>query len=445
MPSLFKTVGWLRTPFVREFSWLSGANQISGLFSLLGLLVLAQVETVTVVGQVVFAQAVAGVVLLFLDLRFEDAIQRYFPQMAMRSQATAEAFFWRLVRWDVAFGLCLALMTTIALATGIIPETDSLVPPLVWVALLSSGLTTCVGSINAGFAVTGGLTLLGQLSLVAATANALFMGAGAVLGGGLGYLLGGLVGSLLQLALFLRFVRQRVKPSRHKIPPPPGMFKFLMSSSAASSVAVGSESGVLTVAGLTGSPTLVALLRVSQAPARLLMAAFSPIAVQAFPRLANMAVVRDQTGIAKLAERATRLTLIASGTLCLVALPLVHAVVETAFGPPYLAATLGVSLMLASGVLRSSIAWSKVLPLAVGRPGLRLVVVLVESAIMLAGAAILTYVVEDPGTATSWLAGLHLTLALLLFVFWLSIARSPRLIRAQGELDQDPPAENGCP
>lgn len=434
MPEVLrKRIGRLRAPVVREFSWLSGSNQLSGLFSILGLLVLTRVESVSVVGQVVFAQAVAGVIMLVFDLRFEDAIQRYFPQLAGESQAKAESFFWRLVRWDGAFGLFIVLAAAATFAAEVIPTTDTLIPVFVFVALLSSGLSTCVGSINAGFAVTRGLTILGQLSLLAATVNALLMVVGAVLGGGLGYLWGGLVGSILQLALLFLMVSKRIQPSRARTPVPRGLVKFLVSSSAASSVAVGSESGVLTVAGLTGSPTLVALLRVSQAPARLFMAAFSPIAVQAFPRLSSMAASRDQVGIATLAAKATRLTLMASGALCLIALPLVQPVVEMAFGPAYSAATLGVSLMLVSGVLRSSAAWSKVLPLAVGRPGLRLVVVLVESTVMLAGAATLAYVLKDPGTATSWLAGLHLMLGFFLLWFWMRVAQHPRLVREGGD------------
>lgn len=425
----------LRLSSVREFSWLSGANQLTGFLSILALLVLTRLEPVGVVGQVVFAQAAAGIVMLFLDVRFEDAIQRFFPLVLRESSSpkSARAFFWRAVRWDVRFGLTVAAVTTIAWLIELIPETPTVVPHYIAIAMIASGLGTSVGSLNAGFAVTQSLTRLAKITAATSATTSVFAILGTLLLGGTGFLVGALLGTLVHVAVLFGGLRDRLPPCRATDQEwPRGMGRFLAMSSAASSAGVGTEGGVLTVVGLTGGgPTMVAFLKVAQAPMRLVMAVFSPIAVQAFPRLAALAAHQSRDSIVRLTRQATIVVLAIGGIVCLVAMPSMAFVIGLTFGANYVPAALAANLMLAAGVLRSSTTWAKVLPLAVGRPGLRLAIVLMQSILILVGSAIISVTISNQVDATNYVAALEFLISGFLLLLWTGIARWRGLLRRE--------------
>lgn len=423
----------LRSPFAREFTWLSVGNQAAGLLSMTAMVVLVRAAPVAQVGQVVFAQATAALVMTFVDLRFEDAAQHYYPRLAVRSPAIAASLFWRLVRWDALFGLSVVIVALGSWAVGFLPESPVARPSFFALALVAAGIASAVGTLNAGFAVTGGLTSLGRVSLVLSTANAVFAMAGAILLGGLGFLIGNLAGSLLQVAVLCALCRQRlayVNVSPRASALPPGFGRFLLSSSVSTSIVFGSESGVLAIAGIGGGPTLVALLRVAQAPGRLLQSMFSPLAVQAFPRLSNMAAESNQDGMIRWTTRTTKVVL---GVGCLVVVAgalLMQPAIEIMFGAEYTRATHAAILLLLAGLLKAAMSWAKVLPLAVGRPTLRLVVMLAESAVTLAGTVLIIKSTADAPTAAMAIAALSVLVSVVLLFFWLAMSRWRGLLRS---------------
>jgi len=191
----------LRSPFAREFTWLSAGNQASGLLSMAAMVVLVRTAPVAEVGQVIFAQATAALVMTFVDLRFEDAAQHYYPRLAVRSPDSAVFLFWRLVRWDALFGLSVVVITVGAWAAHLLPASHVARPSFFVLALVAAGIASAVGTLNAGFAVTGGLANLGRVSLVLSSVNAGLAMAGSIVLGGLGFLIGNLLGSVLQIVV----------------------------------------------------------------------------------------------------------------------------------------------------------------------------------------------------------------------------------------------------
>jgi O-antigen/teichoic acid export membrane protein len=422
---------------------------------MMAMLVLVRLVPVAQVGQVVFAQATASLVMLVVDLRFEDAVQRYFPQMAARSHEEAVALFWRLIRWDACFGLTVAGIATLAWSIGILPESHIARPLFFTLALVAAGVASAVGTLNAGFAVTDGLTSLGRVALALAAANAALTMVGAMLLGGLGFLIGNLAGSVLQVLVLFALCRRRL-PSvtvNPKVSPlPPGLGRFLMSSSVSTSLAVGSDNGVLAIAGIGGGPILVALLRVAQAPGRLFLSIFSPLAVQAFPRLSKMAAGSDQDAMIQLTNRTTKLVLGAGSFVVMAGILLMAPAIEILYGPQYKSATNAGILLLLAGVLRASISWAKVLPLAVGRPTLRLFVLLTESAITLAGTALIVKFVHDAPLAVTAIAAVSVFVSAVLLLFWLRISHWRGLLGPRTSLwsaptkpsvPSQPPAQEG--
>lgn len=422
----------LRSPFAREFSWLSASSQTSAVLSLLTLLILVRSAPVPEVGQVVFAQAAAALVFLVLDPRFEDAVQRFFPLIAIRSRDNAVSFYWRLARWDAALGLTVATIALLTWAVGALPESNVAKPAYLALAFASTGVACVVGTLHAAFAVTQRLTSLARMTLVLMVCNAILMAGGALLLGGSGYLLGNLGGSCLQVGVLLvRCKRLLPRPAGGSCPElPSGLGRFLANTWTSSSLAVGYESGVLVLAGVGGGPSLVALLRVAQSPGRLLLTVFSPLATQAFPRLSLMAARGQRQALLRLTMRSTRLVLGASALVVPLGALVMQPAIELLYGEDYAAASLAAGLLLAAGALRAAAIWGKVLPLAVGRPTLRLLAVLGESVLMLAGTAVITHIWTAATTAATAIAALSLIVSCMLLGFWVAVSRWRDLLRA---------------
>lgn len=432
-------------PFAREFTWLSVGNQASAFLSIAAMVVLARAASVAQVGQVVFAQATAALVMAFVDLRFEDAAQHYYPRLVLLSPGRAVSLFWRLVRWDALFGLLVVVITVGAWIIDLLPESRVAQPAFFALALATTGVATAVGTLNAGFALTGGLISLARASLVLSAANAGLAMTGAVLQGGLGFLIGNLAGSLLQVAVLFILCRRRlpnvdVSPNGSALPG--GFSRFLLSSSVSTSVVLGSESGVLAIAGIGGGPTLVALLRVAQAPGRLLQTMFSAVSIQAFPRLSSMAAESNQDGIMRWTTRTTKVVLGLGFPIVVVGTLLMRPAIEMVFGPQYAQATYAAVLLLLAGLCKAGTSWAKVLPLAVGRPNLRLFVTLAESAVTLAGTALILKSTRDAPTAVIAIAALSVSVSVVLLIFWLAISRWRGLL-GQHEGLRTSPTEEG--
>ncbi|MGW5667239.1 lipopolysaccharide biosynthesis protein [Micromonospora sp. NPDC003776] len=426
----------LRTRSFREFSWLSVNSQLSSVLSLLTTVLLARTVPLAEVGQVAFAQSVAVLIFLVLDPRFEDAVQRYVPLLRGESEARARAFFWRLLRWDVAMGLgVLALAWTLWWANGY-PAISACRPEFLALALSAVGLGCALGTLGAGFAVTGGLASLGRLSFIGSLATAGVTAVATLRFGAAGYLAGAAIGAAVQVALLLPYCVRHLGLRALRAPLggaqralPPGLLRFIVGSSLSASLAAGTESGMLTVAGLGGGPELVAVLRIAGAPGRILLALCSPISAQAFPRLAALAAAGEGDQVRRLVGKLLRLILpvavlsVAAGVL------LMRPALGLTYGRQYEAVSAVAILFVVAGAIRMLIVWSKVLPLAVGRPGLRLASVAGESIPTIVAAFAIPRLASDVHGASLGIAGAAVAVAAGLGAFWIWLAGRRDLLR----------------
>lgn len=440
----------IRRPVLREFSWLSARNQVSALLSVANMIILVRSVPSRDVGQVVFAEAVAVLFFIVLDPRFEDAVQRYFPMLRLESESRARALYWRLLGWDLSLGFGVAAAACAAWIAGVLPENALCRPEYLAMAICSVGVGSALGTLHAGFAVTGGLTSLGRRSVIASFVNAVITTAAVVSFGAAGYLAAAVVGSAVQLALYLpycvRHLRLRTvgpRPGRVDRRVPAGFTRFLAYSSVTTSLSLGSDSGTLAVVGLSGGPELVALLRVAGGPARLLQSVLSPLSVQIFPRLSTLAAARDRAGVARLTARSTRVLLGPAALAVIVSVPLMAPSLDAVYGAPYRQAAAVAILFVVASALRCLVLWSKVLPLAVGRPGLRLVTVAVESIVVLAGAFLIPRLLTGVGQASVGIGALAIAVAAGLAAFWLHTVRRPDLLVAGAPAERADAAVDG--
>jgi len=413
----------LRHPLAREFSWLSMSIQLSTLLSFVSFLVLVRLTPIGTVGQIVFAQAVVAVIMLVLDARFEDAVQFYFPKLASRSTTDAAQFFWKLAKWDAIFGVAVVAVGCLIWLFPTIPQIGAVRYDFMALALSSAGVSTVVGTFNAGFAIKNRLVQLGKYGVVLALASSAMVILGTIIYGPIGYLTGALLGSIVQVAtLFIasRRLLPNLKPSNPRAPLPPGLWRFLITSSAATSLAVGSDAGMITIIGAAGGPTVTAFVKIAQAPGRLIQSFFSPVATQAFPRLTLSALAHDKNSITLLVRRMTLFVIIPGVTLLAALSPAMRWLLGVTYGADYARVAPAAVGMAVAGLIRSSTGWAKVLPLALGRPRLRLGIVGTDTVISCVGTLIIISTVSDSFAALNALAWLMITVATGLSAFWLT-------------------------
>lgn len=412
----------------REFSWLSVGNQLTAVSALVATAVLAHAVTVPELGRVAFAQAFAAVVLLVVDVRFDDAIQRYYPILLRGHDAqVARAFYWRMFRWDVGLGLVIVVLSLTAWVAGLVPDGDVWDAEYVTIALVAAGLGTVGGTVNAGYAVTSRLADLGRRTSAMALLTLVLAAGGALTFGGAGYLVAYLVASAATVGVCLAGLSiPWERPTGDALPP--GLPGFLAKSSASSSLALGTDAGILAIAGLTGSSTFVAYAKVAQAPGRVVTSLFSPIAVQAFPRISRQCSVGDLAATRRVTGRLSRGIAVAVLVMLSLAAPVLQPLVGLVYGYEYEVVALAAFTFMAGAGVRAVVAWSKVLPLAAGRPGLRLVVVAVESAVLVVAAALCASA-ADERVGLLLLAGTYAALGVLLAACWLLLSQGQYLYR----------------
>jgi O-antigen/teichoic acid export membrane protein len=93
------------------------------------------------------------------------------------------------------------------------------------------------------------------------------------------------------------------------------------------------------------------------------------------------------------------------------------AAITVAFGQPYREASTTATVLLAAGLIRGTVAWSKTLPLALGDASRRLVVSLLDVTGLIAAAALLADTANALGVAIAYVA-----VALAASAYWLSYA-----------------------
>lgn len=423
-----------RRESIREFSWLSANTQVEVGLSLLSSILIIRLMPESVAGQLFFAQAAVGIAFMVLDPRLEDAVQRFFPRQ--RAIGEEQGFFWRMVRIDLYVAVGAVALGILVIETGLFPASSVVNTSFVLLALLAGGASAAAGTVQAGFAVSGRLSELARWRTLVAIGSTTLAVGGLLFFGPIAYLGGLVVGSVAFYLIILMRCRALIPAprSRTRSATPPGVWHFAVKSSLATSLAAGGDNAITTVAGLAGGADLVVLLKIAMAPGRFLLSLLSPVSAQLFPRLSEQAALSSAARVRGLCERATKWALppvVVAVGLGWLLMPFALALV---YGDQYRIAYLAAALFLTAIGLRALVVWSKVLPLAVGRPGLRLVVLSVEAVVLIGASAALPRAIPDQVLAVEALGAVALVLAATACVFWLLLIRWPGLIRA----DTDP-------
>lgn len=182
------------------------------------------------------------------------------------------------------------------------------------------------------------------------------------------------------LAAFRRFPRvpaERLGADRK------GIVAFVLQSSAATGLLSLRAALAPLLLGVAAGPTQVGVFRIAQAPQAGFAAASSPV---------RLILLTEQTrdwergAEAHVLSGVRRYTLIAT-PLMLVVVPifvwLMPDLIRLVFGSRYLDATDAARLILVAAALQLAIGWTKSLPVAIGRPNLRLVTHGIETAVLL--------------------------------------------------------------
>lgn len=376
------------SPHLRTFTSLTAASQGEALLSMLSLAFLVRLTGTDTAGQLIFAQALSSVWFLLLDPRLEDAAQRYVPIEQQRN-GRGSALYACLLRWDVAIGAAAGGVGLLAvLTTWLLGLTTGDLTLMLALALVSGGAVASSGAAGAAFALASRLRDLGLLRLRCAVLSFGLSLGGLLSGGPVAYLAGQTVGAVVTTAVLgrmsLRVVFAHLGPATTRARLPAGLVAFTAKASAGTSVAAMSESGVLTLAGFLGDPALVTILKIASAPSRLYTSLISPITSMLYPRLARAAASGETALIRRDAVRTT-LTLTVVGTMAIAAaIPVAGDVLGLVYGAPYVHAGQTAVLLLGVACVKGGTSWSKVLPMAVGKPSWRLVYLSIEGVLLFA-------------------------------------------------------------
>ncbi|MFI2369177.1 lipopolysaccharide biosynthesis protein [Streptomyces sp. NPDC018833] len=374
---------------MRTFGALSLASQVEAALSFVTTAALVRLAGAADAGQVLFAQAVAVVWFLLWDPRLEDAQQRFVPSEKMHGPGRGTQLYYRLVRLDFVAGVLATVVGVgAAMATAGLGWISTELLWLMVPAVLGAGVATPAGSASAGFALADQLSRMGRTRLVLAPLNCAVTLAALASFGPVAYLAATVVTGLISTIVLTVGACQRVReacgpPAAEPVPMPPGLVPFLVKTSATGSVSVASESGVSLLAGVFGGPALVTYLKVAASMSRFFASLISPVAAQLYPRLAEAGALAHRRAVWRDALRSSALTGGIGALAVAVTIPVSALLLRLVYGAEYTALSTAAVVLLAAAALRGSVIWGKVLPPALGFPGVRLVFLLSEGACQL--------------------------------------------------------------
>ncbi|CAL9677856.1 hypothetical protein SUDANB105_08167 (plasmid) [Streptomyces sp. enrichment culture] len=378
---------------LRTFGSLTAASQVESAVSFATTATLVRHVGGAEAGKVLLVQSVATVWFLLWDPRFEDAQQRFVPLEQRYGRGRGTRLYHRLLWLDVAAGLLATVVGVVgALAAAAVGWISAEWLALLLPAVLAAGAATPSGSASAGFAIADQLSRLGVIRLALAVFGCPVTLTALLMVGTAGYLVAtaitGLVYTVVVTVLAWRQVRRACgPPSADPVPVPPELVPFLVKSSATGSVSLASDSGLSLLAGLLGGPALVTYLKVAGAPGRLFASFVNPVAAQLYPRLARAAAQGSRTTVVGDVLRSSALTGGIGVLAVVVAAALLGPLLDLVYGPEYTVLYTAAVVMLMGAALRGAVIWAKVLPSALGFPGVRLVFLSAEGVCQLATLA----------------------------------------------------------
>ncbi len=330
----------------------------------------------------------AGFFQVLLDLTVEESLTKYGFRYASAEQwGRLRGLFRSALRLKLLGGL-LAGLALLALA----PFADAIFGSegLTWAFVAAAPLPLLQAPENVSataLLLRGRYDLRGLLQTVSMGLRLLGIAIGvqygvveAVIGIGIAQALATCIVGAVGLAAFRRFPRVPAEPLGEDRR---GIVSFVLQSSAATGLLSLRAALAPLLLGVVAGPTQVGLFRIAQAPQSGFAAASSPV---------RLILLTEQTRDWERGDRESvlagvrRYTLLAT-PLMLVAVPiflwLMPGLIRIVFGERYLDATDAARLILVAAGIQLAIGWTKSLPVAIGRPNLRLVTHGVETAVLL--------------------------------------------------------------
>lgn len=378
----------------RALGALSSSALVSAVASSLTLVLLARILGVQQLGALAVAQALAALGFAVLDLRVEDALMYKVPRLKhQRRGGAALDVARRAVRLDLmaagaAAVLLLALSSIVPLPSGVTAMAAAL-------AVLQQAARAGLGTATALHLLTDGA---GPFAVVtgAASVVALPVTVGAAyFYGAEGFLLADSALGLLTVAVLqrrgLRRIRSAYPATADTVTAPErrAFRRFAIVSSFSGTWGAVVDSGPVLLLGLTASAEAAGLWRVALAPSRLVSTASSPFVALAQPRLADDLAAGRPNDALKFMRQWVLRTFIATCLLVAIAAVTFPALIPGLYGDNYTQAALPAVLLLAAAGARAVTGWSKVLPVALGRPGIRTTALIVEASALCVAAALI--------------------------------------------------------
>jgi O-antigen/teichoic acid export membrane protein len=196
-----------------------------------------------------------------------------------------------------------------------------------------------------------------------------------------------------------------------------GIASFIFQSSASTGVTALQSGLAPLLLGAVTSTTQVGLYKIAQAPQSALLAVSAPV---------RMVLLTEQTRDWERGQRSAvlsgvrRYSLLASGIMVVAVPPLLYfmpTLVTVAYGQRYAPAADTARVFLGVAAIQFVVGWTKSFPIAVGRPGLRLVTHGVESIVILPLVLVLGYLYGSVGAAFAVLAGMCVFAAMWVVIF----------------------------
>ena len=199
------------------------------------------------------------------------------------------------------------------------------------------------------------------------------------------------------LAAFRRYPRAMPEPLGEDRPE---IVSFVAHSTIATGIVAARAMLAPLLLGTVAGPTQVGLFRIAQAPQTGLIALSSPVRlVQLTEQTASWEGGRRRDVLAQL-----RRYMVAAAALMAVAVPvfllLMPWLIRVVFGGEYADATTAARIILFAGALQFVFAWTKTLPVSIGRPNLRVITHGIETVMLL--ALVLTLGAHWGVTGAAW-------------------------------------------
>jgi O-antigen/teichoic acid export membrane protein len=433
---------WSERGWWRKVARTSIATFGGTAFAFVGSIVAARALGPNDYGSVVLAIATASFATLFFDLTLTDGVVHHgFRAIENDDNATLRALLRAAFVSDLTVGIVVAA-AVIALAGPManVASGGVLDPSLVRIAALVGLVSTLDSTTAAVLMLARRADVIAWMMAVTNVTRVLFMLLAALLGAGPAafvgaYVLGALTGSIAQLAAARRIAwnRWRRAPGTHSAR---SWVRPLLTFGIHSSLAVtfqSTEKAVVPILlGALAGPVAAGVFNVALLPITVVLTALIPVRLMLLPEQAKLAAQHDIAALRQTVRGFTRIGFLVAVPGAIAGFFLLPVIIPLLFSSKFDDAVEPARIMLVAAVFQFAIgSWSKLLPVAIGRPRLRSVMSGAYMAVSVGLTAILAGSLEETGAAIATTVA-----ATTISIAWLFLAE--RVLRQESARTPQP-------